>query len=425
MKPWSLGAFGVLCASAASLCGCGENPVKPLFEGNHEEGKQTTIVISDLHLGADASFAEDSANRQYLVDFLKRLKVTPSIDELVLAGDVFDGWYLPFSYGPIKDYAVLYRTIAKANQEVVDAINAIIQDGRVKVTYVPGNHDVDFSRPMVEEAFPGINQIRDTAGLGAYRTGLRSEIVIEHGHRYNAFCAPDQLTDAALKQKKVLFGPGYFFTRIAASSLLSGHNPRSFAFPEFGLPEGASKHLNDNKIFYNVWDGATSTIGVPGMGFEDKVIPCGLAGFADYYSLADLVPLYRNGVLTNTLFQDFDTNWAKVQTVNGVKDPLDFAVAVAEAAKLPATDAKAYTQYFDMDSQVDVVVFGHTHAPMLEKGTGAYAGKTYANSGTWIDNNGDGDHSTRSFVKVVSSLTGDETVLYGYGTDGSVTVKQQ
>jgi hypothetical protein len=62
---------------------------------------------------------------------------------------------------------------------------------------------------------------------------------------------------------------------------------------------------------------------------------------------------------------------------------------------------------------------------MLEKGTGAYAGKTYANSGTWIDNNGDGDHSTRSFVKVVSSLTGDETVLYGYGTDGSVTVKQQ
>lgn len=49
----------------------------------------------------------------------------------------------------------------------------------------------------------------------------------------------------------------------------------------------------------------------------------------------------------------------------------DFAVAVAEAAKLLATDAKAYTQYFDMDLQVDVVVFGHL-CPNAEKGTGAY-----------------------------------------------------
>jgi UDP-2,3-diacylglucosamine pyrophosphatase LpxH len=408
------------------LGGCNES-VKPLFEGSAVAGTSTTVVISDLHLGASADFAEDTTNRPYLLEFLKRAKVTSSLSELVIAGDLFDGWYLPFNYGPFKDYLALYQQVAKNNQDIVDAINAIIKEGRIKVVYVPGNHDVDFSANIVDSIFPGIRQSRDADGLGAYRTGIRSEIVIEHGHRYNAFCAPDPLTDADLKQGKVLFGPGYFFTRIAATSLLSGHNPRSYAFPDFGMTEeelkNASAEIQNAHVLYAVWDGATSTIGVPGLDFTSKIIPCGIAGFADYYALSDLVPLYRNGQLTNTLFKGYDSNWDLISTINKVQDKQSFAAAVAEAAKLPATDAKAYTQYFDVDETIDVVVFGHTHAPMIVKDKAGYAGKIYANSGTWIDHNIDGDNSTRTFVKVVSSSNSDEVSLYSYETDGSLTKK--
>jgi hypothetical protein len=118
---------------------------------------------------------------------------------------------------------------------VVDAVNAIIKDGRIKVVYVPGNHDVDFSAAMAEAIFPGIFQARDSEGVGTYRTGVKQEVAIEHGHRYNVFCAPDPLTDTTLRAGKTLIGPGYFYTRIAATSLKSGHHPRSFAFPDFGV----------------------------------------------------------------------------------------------------------------------------------------------------------------------------------------------
>jgi hypothetical protein len=126
--------------------------------------------------------------------FFTEARSTKALDEIVIAGDMFDGWFLPFSYGVVGDYLSFYKKVAVANQSVVDAVNAIIKDGRIKVVYVPGNHDVDFSASMVAEAiFPGISQARDSEGVGTYRTGLKQEVAIEHGHRYNVFCAPDPL----------------------------------------------------------------------------------------------------------------------------------------------------------------------------------------------------------------------------------------
>jgi len=415
-----------LLGATLGLTACQNNSVKPLWEEAKDSESKTSLIISDLHLGIDSSFAENVANVPYLVQFINRARATANLDEIVLAGDVLDGWFLPFSYGVVKDYTDFYQKAAKANQGVVDAINAIIKEGRIKVVYVPGNHDVDLTKSILESIFPNISQARDSDGVGTYRTGLRNEIAIEHGHRYNVFCAPDPLTDVTLRQGKTLLGPGYFYTRLAATSLKTGHPARSFAFPDFGMPENASEEVKSAYLLYVVWERASSTIGVEGMTFESKVIPCGIAGYADYYSLADLVPLYRNGALTNTLFMDIAKNWSDLQKRNKVNTVQEYAPAVLESAKLEATDQKALQDYFSVDPTVDVVVFGHTHAPLLDKNITGYPGKIYANSGTWIDHNIDDDNGlTRTFVKVVSSKTGDQASLYTYAEDGALLLKAE
>lgn len=417
--------LGALAILVLPLAACGKSEAKPLWEGENDKTTKTSLVISDLHLGIDAAFAENTANLPYLKQFLDRVRVTKNLDELVIAGDMFDGWFLPFSYGPIGDYLSFYQKVASANKDVVDAINAIIKDGRISVVYVPGNHDVDFSCSIAGAIFPGIAQARDSEGVGTYRTGSRKEIVIEHGHRYNVFCAPDCLTDTNLRKGETLMGPGYFYTRIAATSLKTGHNPRGFSFPDFGLPEKPSESVLNAYKLYKVWDLATQTIGVANMTFESKVIPCGIAGYADYYAFSDLVPLYRDGALTKTLFENIDANWQNLQIINRVNSLQEYGPAVIEAASLEATDAKSISDYFKVDPTVDVVVFGHTHAPRLDKNQGGFAGKTYVNTGTWIDHNLDGDKSTRTYVKLVSGAQEDQVSLWSYETDGSSLLKAQ
>jgi UDP-2,3-diacylglucosamine pyrophosphatase LpxH len=412
---------------AGCLSACQNGNATPLWDGEKVNGSLTTVIISDLHLGVDPAFAENVANLPYLTQFLKEARSTKALDEIVIAGDMFDGWFLPFSYGVVGDYLSFYKKVALANASVVDAVNAIIKDGRIKVVYVPGNHDVDFSAAMAEAIFPGIFQARDSEGVGTYRTGVKQEVAIEHGHRYNVFCAPDPLTDTALRAGKTLIGPGYFYTRIAATSLKSGHHPRSFAFPDFGVAAAdiptASAEIQNAYRLYQVWNGATSTIGVDGMTFESKSIPCGIASYADFYSLSDLVPLYRNGTFTNTLFKGIDTNWQALQILNRTGMLQAYGPSVLESAALEATDAKSTQVYFANDKSVDVVVFGHTHAPLIEKNQGGFAGKTYVNSGTWVDTNIDGDKTTRTYVKVVSSVSKAEVGLYRFEENGTSTLK--
>ncbi len=47
------------------------------------------VVISDIHLGIDDSYAETVNNRSLLIDFLQRLQSTTDVRELVIGGDFF------------------------------------------------------------------------------------------------------------------------------------------------------------------------------------------------------------------------------------------------------------------------------------------------------------------------------------------------
>ena len=47
------------------------------------------VVVSDVHLGVDDTYAETVKNRQIFVDFLHHVAATGDIAELVIAGRLF------------------------------------------------------------------------------------------------------------------------------------------------------------------------------------------------------------------------------------------------------------------------------------------------------------------------------------------------
>lgn len=178
------------------------------------------VVISDLHLGIDDNYTETLANRPLLIEFLNRLQETKDVRELVIAGDFLDEWYLPVDYPSYTDEKQFYQDVIATNQAVIDALNKVIKSG-IKLVYIPGNHDMLLEAEVLQEAIPNIVQAWDTKGLGAYYTGDRNEIVIEHGHRYDVFSAPDTVSNAELcGNEQTILPAGYFYARYAATFTL-------------------------------------------------------------------------------------------------------------------------------------------------------------------------------------------------------------
>ena len=186
------------------------------------------VVISDLHFGADTSYSETVRHLPRLAQFLTEIRESATVKELVIAGDMLDEWFVPsridtYNGGTQEDFV---RKIGSQNRLVLDVLNAIIKDGKVKVSYTPGNHDLTIPEAFVSAILPGINQARDAGklGLGTYHPDGYPQIAIQHGHRYDFFCSPDPYSNQDLAPGSIL-PPGYFFTRIAVNSLTNFPSP--------------------------------------------------------------------------------------------------------------------------------------------------------------------------------------------------------
>ena len=106
---------------------------------------------------------------------------------------MIDEWFVPMKFDTFNGKTQLdfVKSVAFNNKPVIDAFNSIIKDDKVKVTYVPGNHDLLINSEDIQSIMPGISEARDVKGLGAYVPVDFPELIIEHGHRYNFYCAPD------------------------------------------------------------------------------------------------------------------------------------------------------------------------------------------------------------------------------------------
>jgi UDP-2,3-diacylglucosamine pyrophosphatase LpxH len=383
--------------------GSGNSPLN-----NGAATRNEIVVISDLHMGADLAYAEINQNLKPLEAFLKNVKASPNVKELVIAGDLFDEWFVPADVNTYKgrDQSDFVKRIASANKGVVDALNSIIGDGKIRVTYVPGNHDLTISPQNIELIFPGINQTRDEKlGLGTYTPADFPALAIEHGHRYNLFCAPDMFSNQA-EAPGTIMPPGYFFTRIAALHVRQKCKSNIDMVPVVTPNPSGDAGQASLFVYWKIWNWAMGALPINNH-FNEPVIVTGVNGFTGNYSVNDLLP-YQSAAgapIDVKLFNGFQDNWEKRQTANNVAVhiPLDHAIAFANSAD--ETDNQAIEQYFkNPASDKRIVVFGHNHRATIIPVYNAKGLKSvYANSGTWIDHNP--TEATATFIVITKQST--------------------
>lgn len=393
--------------------------------GNTAVKRNKIVIISDIHLGIDSKFAEIKQNYSNLVDLVKHVGNAPDVKELVIGGDLMDQWFIPMNYPTPKDERAFVDAIAANNKEFVNAIVAIIKEGKIKVTYAPGNHDLTVTEADIARVFPGINQSRgNIQGLGEYVTGDKNSIVIEHGHKYNFFCAPDPVSIKKTTGKESsIMPPGYFFTRIATSSLTQGKPKTENTFPVYDVDKNDKEQVLLN-YYYMTWKGILETLPVKEK-FSEKVIVTNIDGMNDTYAMADVIPQFDPATkkLSVRVYDGLVTTWEERQEINGVKVKTSAADAILGSNDDDLTDMQSKIQYFDTDASKRIVIFGHTHKARVVPFKNLKGEKTiYANSGTWIDHSL--DHPNSTFV-VVTEGDGDSPLtfvnLYQYTGNGTAT----
>lgn len=393
----------------------GTTATDPLWTAGNNPGK--IIVISDVHLGVSDKISENVKNREYLTDFLKRIQQTKDVRELVIAGDFLDDWYLPLSYPAYSDTQAFYTAVIKNNQPVFDELNKMADRG-IKTVYVPGNHDMLLKSDTLIKALPKIT-FAGADGLGAYITGDRQEIAIEHGNRYCIFSAPDTIDNTDVTGGKGILPPGYFYARIAASWVLQGKPPIMKDLPEVtSVPDKTNADQFGAYLYYKIWENTLNRF-TNIERFDDKVFNLKIAGFNGKYTAEDLFPVMQaDGTISApTLFKDFQRTWDARQTANGVNAKVPFvnaaaALATGDNSFFPKQEALQYA-----DKNIDIVVFGHTHYPLVQTFA---SGITTVNDGTWIDHNSSSPVGLSRTFAVIT--TGEKSIydVYTYETDGKI-----
>lgn len=410
-----------------------DNPFDPSSELADSVLRNKIVVISDLHLGNDLAYSENVKHLNRLNQFLKEVRASSTIKELVIAGDMFDEWYIPSrtnTYESKSQSDFILKTVA-SNKAIFDVLNGIINDKKIKVTYIPGNHDMGFTPANIDLAMPGVNQARDAGrnGVGTYYPDNYPEIAIEHGHRYDFF-SDLTLDEADPNVKGTTFAPGYFFARIAANSFV---NPIALEnrtrVPDVVLnnkkdPEQVSKY-----VYYKLWKQVLDSVIYVNDNFDDKIITTNVDNFTKTYSINDVLPYNdANGNIQMKMYNGLFTQeaWNNRMKANDVKVMTPIDSAIIGSLKTQYIDDQSYTQYFSsVDKQnIRVVIFGHTHIPKMISYNKNNHSCVYANTGTWEDrksriknNNIDQDSINMNFVVITPNKTNHKMLnikLYKY-----------
>jgi len=395
-----------------------------------ELGNNRTIIviISDIHMGDLRSktghygwFNDNTAKLESFLNFVRQM---PNVRELVINGDLFDEWVAPMDSDTFNgvSQSEFVDMIVEANKPVVDAINNIIRDGNISVTYVPGNHDMLVESEDIQRVFHhGIFEARDAQGLGSYTPPDHPEIIIEHGHRYDFFNAPDPISNKSITETDSITPPGFFVAKIATTSdIESGKS----TFYRQQLTDAAGDQYQYYYLSYwAAWELIMAAKPVK-ESWDDKIIKTGIDGYTETYAINDLIPYYQanNGPLDVNLYKRIEDTWYDRQSINNVPVPISVDTALAAGAFNPVMDAQSEVQYFlNITSGKRIVIFGHTHhADMFSTLNHQLRWSIYANTGTWVDNG----KPSCTFVVIIPKKDDDavtQTVtIYQYTDDTDI-----
>lgn len=374
--------------------------------------RNLVVCLSDILLGIDDSFSELKNNKKSLELFLKKIRFSSDVKELVFAGNIFDQWSIPGNLDTLDGKSQLYfiNKIAENNINIIDLINKIILDNKIKVTYIPGSHDMLFTEGEVDTVLPGIHQSRDVQGLGAYTPNDFPYAIIENGHRFNFFCAPDPISNRSFAPNSIL-PPGYFLTRIATTCVTE-----KYPHPVRKASNVNLNTLNSNQylsyLYWKQWEDLINKFPVK-ESFDEKFINTNIDGFEGNFSINELLPYQTNynGSINFYLYDGIQDSWNERQSLNRVPVPIPTDKAISQADLSSYLDNMSYFQFFsNPKSPIRIVIFGHTHQPVIiQYKTERNKKAIYANTGTWVDKS---DLNLMTFVVLAPQKSNNSTPTF-------------
>jgi len=380
--------------------------------------EQRTLIacISDVHMGdpraVENYYSWFGKNADALVNFLEFIRKNDDVKELVILGDLFDEWMVPYTVSPIDPESGInnsddyFKAIANSetNKPIFDKLRAIANSSEIDLLYVPGNHDMLLTQSTLEEIIPGIIWKGDSTRIGKYHPV--DGIIMEHGHRYDFFNCPQPLVNPSH-----ILPPGYFITRLYAagleSSTLDLHKEKM-------SNKGSAEFLTawSLAILYTLND---FNMDMPDLN-ANNILMGGIDGYTNPFSFIGAQNMYAANI---------EDLWPQTQAINEVPVPLTVFAALLNGAEL--YDA-ALIEYMQQSTALDpykIVAFGHSHDPeLLVHPPGNKFTSIYANTGSWIDED-QSSHDVRTFLTVEpgewSGSELDVVMLYQYNLNSDST----
>ena len=354
-----------------------------------------SLVISDTHLGSRHSTlnAEETIN-----DFIEKLGSAlqgEHLHEIILLGDIFDLWE---------------STLPDALSSSHAFLKALSETEAGKVVYVPGNHDHhlkvlssegDVLANPSQEAYPplhvkGSKVIRESLSqIFSTNTEIRypsyeidisgHPIILTHGHFFDLVQKiPMPLIEAANKVIRGVFGRFYTLGEVE-EGIEKSLQREGLHMEVLSLSLGEREQRAFEYIMSDIQRLILS-------GEEEEVLKVSTLGGPELIKEAHELERYFTWMYeylySNTLYGGFSS---------GERATWDFITWIAgrvgaiyeKIRGRPLTDIadRILGNYKDLllpERDPEVIVFGHTHKPELER----RGGKLFANSGAWLDDEG-------------------------------------
>ncbi|MFZ5470517.1 MAG: metallophosphoesterase [Myxococcota bacterium] len=167
------------------------------------------LVLSDLHIGSGHrkgqvniydDFREDARLAQLILRYTTGQHADAEV-HLVLNGDIYDLLKVPVN-GKFPDDITERLALTKLEQcirghpQVIDAFRALLKNPRNRLTYQPGNHDMELFFPGVQRMFCRAVTGEDTHPRVRFISEepffeLEDGIQFHHGHQFEAIHAMD------------------------------------------------------------------------------------------------------------------------------------------------------------------------------------------------------------------------------------------
>jgi len=186
--------------------------------------------------------------------------------------------------------------------------------------------------------------------------------------------------------------PGYFFARIAANSFTDPTTMEAATkVPAVTLNDAGNAEQYSKHLYYTLWKRVIEEVIYVKDNFSDPIIKTNVGHYTKTYSINDILPQNSatDGSIQMNLYNGLFTqaHWDARERYNNVAVMTDINDAINGSLDTRFIDSQANVQYFqDSTSNVRIVIFGHTHKPMIKSYTNLNGEPCiYANSGTWED----------------------------------------